>query len=118
MRPVYQGKMRYSNIQDFKQLARVGTLIEDDLRAGNMAKLVERGYQGSTSRTAPKHEEANFISALDTLASSSSTQQKKQREFVPLYMSYTEAFKKLSDQGLLKPVDPTADPPKDSRAMW
>ncbi|KAL9232990.1 hypothetical protein vseg_008037 [Gypsophila vaccaria] len=99
LRPIYQGQLRYSNIQDFKQLTRVGTLMVDDIRAGIMTKFVGLGYQGSTSRATPKHEETNFISALDALApaSSSSAGPKKKREFAPLYMTHTEAFNRLVD---------------------
>jgi ElaB/YqjD/DUF883 family membrane-anchored ribosome-binding protein len=37
LRTVYQSQMRYSNIQTFAQLTKVGDLIEDDLRDGIMA---------------------------------------------------------------------------------
>ncbi|KAL9225010.1 hypothetical protein vseg_000982 [Gypsophila vaccaria] len=118
MRPIYQVQLRYSNIQDFKQLTRVGTLMEDDIRAGIMTKFVGRGYQGSTSHSAPKHEEANFISALDTLTPSSSFGPKKKREFAPLYMTHTEAFNRLVEKGLLKLIGPTADSPVENRSKW
>ncbi|KAL9237257.1 hypothetical protein vseg_011830 [Gypsophila vaccaria] len=33
-------------------------------------------------------------------------------------MTHTEAFKRLTDKGLLKPIGPTADPSVDNRSKW
>ncbi|KAL9238880.1 hypothetical protein vseg_013251 [Gypsophila vaccaria] len=33
-------------------------------------------------------------------------------------MTHTEAFNKLVEKGLLKPIGPTPDPPKENRSKW
>ena len=66
LRQPYHGHMRYSNIENFRQLTAVGTKIEDDLRASATAK---RGYQGTTSRAS-----SSDVNTLDLL---SNTREKK-----------------------------------------
>lgn len=40
LKPIYQRQMRYSNIQNFKQLTKVGTQIKDDLRSGTLSTYI------------------------------------------------------------------------------
>jgi len=64
LRPVYRNALKYHNFNSFKELARSGRKVEDDLRATEVEK--PKGYPGSSSKgKAPAT--THFVEAVNLL---------------------------------------------------
>jgi hypothetical protein len=116
LQPTYHSIMRWNIYQTFKDLASVGVRIEAGLRSGILSKPVDHTPLGSTPQNTAQVVKCYALDVLSSPANDSLPLKKKaEREFTPLPMSYGEAFNKLRNKNLLKPLKPTIDPPADER---
>jgi len=115
LRPIYQCNMRYANISNFGQLIALGRRLEDDMQSETLAKLRRNGSQDNTSRR-DNPNNSSILNMLSIQTQKSPDLVKKDREFTPIPLTYTEAFKRFNEMQLLQPIGPTMDPPASDRS--
>jgi hypothetical protein len=119
LEPTYQGLIRRHNFRNFRDLTAIGTSIEAGIKSGAFSKLIDRLFPGSISQNTAQVAQHDVLDILSGPAEGSRPLKKKaKREFTPLPMSYTEAFKRLNSRNLLQPLEPINDPPADDRPVW
>jgi hypothetical protein len=109
LRDPYKKHLRYSGIESFARLNKIGIQIEDDAVETN-AKSQYKGYYNkdkNSSVSSSKNEEA--INALFA-----QKEDKPKRAFTDLGMSLSKALVRLTESGHLKPIGPTPDPMEKS----
>ncbi|XP_074291094.1 uncharacterized protein LOC141617858 [Silene latifolia] len=111
--PVYRNALKYHNFNYFKELARSGRKVKDDLRATEVEK--PKGYPGSSSKSKALTT-TNFVEAINALENGSKRPQRQSpRVFTDIGCTYAYALQRLMAQGKLKPIGPIPDIPVEQR---
>lgn len=118
LQPKYREPLKFQPIDSFTGLYKVGLLVEEDVQAqkskGNGGGFNKKG--GSSFSNTDQVSHITNDNSSNHPGSFNNRPRGPPRTFLPIGMTYEQAFDRLTAKGALAPIGPTPDPSDDKKS--